>query len=277
MRSRAVSQQGGPEAAVAIVEARRPEASILLLRRSDREEDSWSGHWCLPGGRREPRDADLLHTALRELDEECGVRLTREHAATALPHVWARRHAGPYLLVAPFLFRVDCRPATVLDPREAVDALWLPLRVLRDPARHALRPAPGRPPEALYPGIELTGAPLWGFTYRLITQWLDLWPRESMSREASAAAADGVLDFLIRLGLTAGREWKEAEFEGCRVSLAEVREEIPVAAVLSHFSTPEAFRPAMNALEVHGGYIRLAGAAYEEYVIRRRATGQAVT
>ena len=67
-----------PEAAVAIVRAAVPDDSILLIRRAEREGDSWSGHWSFPGGRREPEDPDLLHTALRELEEECGIRLPRE-------------------------------------------------------------------------------------------------------------------------------------------------------------------------------------------------------
>jgi 8-oxo-dGTP pyrophosphatase MutT (NUDIX family) len=66
-----------PEAAVAIVRASVPGKSILLIRRSEREEDSWSGRWSFPGGRRDPDDPDLLHTALREFGEECGIRLDR--------------------------------------------------------------------------------------------------------------------------------------------------------------------------------------------------------
>ena len=38
-----------------------------------------------PGGRREPKDCDLLHTALRELEEECGIHLARERLEAALP------------------------------------------------------------------------------------------------------------------------------------------------------------------------------------------------
>jgi hypothetical protein len=65
---------------------------------------------------------------------------------------------------------------------EAVAALWVPLRDLRDLTRHTLRPVPGRPPEMLFPAIELKGelplglmaTPLWGFTYRLIMDWLGL-------------------------------------------------------------------------------------------------------
>jgi 8-oxo-dGTP pyrophosphatase MutT (NUDIX family) len=165
-----------PDAAVAIVHARGPEESVLLIRRSERAGDSWSGHWSFPGGRCDPEDRDLLDTALRELDEECGIRLSRDQMESALPHTVARRLTPPYVLVAPFVFVVDAELPTVLDPREAAAALWVPLRDLRDPTRHALRPIPGRPPETLFPCVELAGTPLWGFTYRLISEWLGLPP-----------------------------------------------------------------------------------------------------
>jgi 8-oxo-dGTP pyrophosphatase MutT (NUDIX family) len=163
-----------PEAAVAIVYARQPEESVLLIRRAEREDDPWSGHWSLPGGRREPEDPDLLRTALRELEEECAVRLGREHLKAVLQPTLAGRRVGKFVLVAPFLFHVDAALPTVLDPREAVEALWTPLSVLRDPARHALRPVPGQPSDMQFPAIELSGVPLWGFTYRLISDWLGL-------------------------------------------------------------------------------------------------------
>ena len=58
---------------------------VLLMRRAERADDSWSGQWSLPGGRREPGDLDLVETALRELEEECGIRLGRDQLEQALP------------------------------------------------------------------------------------------------------------------------------------------------------------------------------------------------
>ena len=163
-----------PDAAVAIVHAREPEESVLLIRRSVRDDDPWSGHWSFPGGRCDPEDRDPLDTALRELAEECGILLTREQMESALPPTVARRLAPPYLLVAPFVFAVTTELPTALDPREAAASLWVPLRELRDPARHELRSIPGRASDTLFPCVLLDGTPLWGFTYRLIADWLSL-------------------------------------------------------------------------------------------------------
>src|SRR3954469_10008723 len=120
-----------PEAAVALLHAVAAD-SVLLIRRTEREGDSWSGQWSLPGGRRDPGDVDLLHTALRELEEECGIRLRRADVESAMPERLARRRVGPYLMVAPFVFRVDSELATILDPLEAAHAEWVPLSLLRD-------------------------------------------------------------------------------------------------------------------------------------------------
>src|SRR5437764_15333442 len=127
-----------PEAAVAIVQAGGPDGAILLMRRAEREGDSWSGHWSFPGGRRDPRDPDCLHTALRELEEECGIRLSREQLKAELPHANALRRAGARLTVAPFVFEVETELPVVLDQREAVEARWIPLELLLDIEQHCV-------------------------------------------------------------------------------------------------------------------------------------------
>lgn len=245
-----------PEAAVAILRAAGPPESVLLIRRAEREGDSWSGHWSFPGGRREPEDADPLETALRELEEECGIRLSRDRMESALPLALARRKVGRFVLVAPFVFPVESELPTVLDQREAVDALWVPLSVLRDPAYHFFRSAPGRPREMLFPVIELRHMPLWGFTYRLISDWLELIPQQ----HAAFDFASQLLDFLLSNGLTLRHGWQErtAALEGV----------IPVELVLAKLSGQQLFFPPVNLVEVQPDSIRLIGLAYEEYLIR---------
>src|SRR5579872_5254377 len=247
---------GVPEAAVAIVHARGPEESVLLIRRTERIDDPWSGHWCFPGGRRDPGDRDLLETALRELEEECGIRLGREALEAALPSTNAGRRLGRVVLVAPFLFRVEEVLPTTPDPREAAEALWIPLGVLRDPGRHGMRAVPRLPREMAFPAIELNGTPLWGFTYRVITEWLGLHAQRPSAEEIGFEAACLLLNYLLARGLKLRREWTVApESDQPIRKFAAVEGPIPVEDVLEHFAAPRSDFPGMHLLEVRPDHV----------------------
>jgi len=91
--------------------------------------------------------------------------------SAALEPRHAGHHYGRLITVAPYLFRLDDTCPTLLDEREAAEALWFPLSVLRDGSRHKRNIVPGLPSGRQVSGIELFGAPLWGFTYRVLCEW----------------------------------------------------------------------------------------------------------
>ncbi len=264
---------GEAQAAVAIVHAQDPEESVLLIRRTERADDPWSGHWSFPGGRRDPEDPDLLHTALRELYEECGIRLGPEHLEATLPPTPAGRRMQRTMIVAPFLFRVDKALPATPDPHEVAEAVWIPLSVLRDPARHSLVPVPRVPPEMAFPAIELSGVPLWGFTYRVIREWLGL-------QAGSSAACPGfeaarlLLEFLLSQGLMLEHGWEERESEGRPIRVARVRGAIPEQAVRQQVAAPRAHFPTVHSVEIRADSIRIIGMGLEEYVIEACETGK---
>ena len=54
------------------------DAEVLFIKRASRVGDRWTGHVALPGGKRDPEDADDLAAAIREASEEVGLNLTTD-------------------------------------------------------------------------------------------------------------------------------------------------------------------------------------------------------
>jgi hypothetical protein len=174
--------------------------------------------------------------------------------------------------VAPFVFQVDGELPTVVDRREAVEAIWLPQSVWCNPARHSLMAVPSRPADSLFPAIDLNGVPLWGFTYRLATEWLGLLPKQSPIEQAGFEVACRVLDFLLAQGLKLKRGWEDGigkpqALEGGTAKVTTVEGAIPVPLVVAHFAIPGKLFPCINLLEIRPDYIRVVGLAFEEYLI----------
>jgi hypothetical protein len=186
--------------------------------------------------------------------------------------VLARRRTGPFVLVAPFVFEVDGELPTVVDTDEAVEAVWIPLSVWCDPVKHSLRTVPGLPTNWLFPAIDLNGVPVWGFTYRLATEWLGLLPKQSPIEQVGFEVACRILDFLLSNDLKLKRGWEDrvaqpAIGEPQTAKVAMVEGTIPAALVIAHFAIPGELFPGINLLEVRPDHIRVAGLAFEEYLI----------
>ena len=122
------SEEGHPpDAAVAvIINSSQSTSSLLLIRRTQRIGDPWSGQIAFPGGHRAPGDRSFLDTAIREANEEIGVSL-RDHAVLGvLPLVYARTRR---IRVVPFVFQLK----TSVEFRtnmEVAEAFWVPVNEL---------------------------------------------------------------------------------------------------------------------------------------------------
>jgi 8-oxo-dGTP pyrophosphatase MutT (NUDIX family) len=152
---------------VALLLVPDPDA-ILLIRRAERAGDPWSGHVGLPGGRRDPSDADLLATAIRETAEEVGCHLTPADLLGTLDDVWPQTPLPRVVIVRPAIFALPSRPQLTLSA-EVAEAFWVPLETLRAPDvyREALVQLRGE--MRRFPAYHLKDALVWGLTERVLT------------------------------------------------------------------------------------------------------------
>ena len=157
-------------AAVALILVPDPEA-FLLIRRAERLGDPWSGHLALPGGRRDPRDPDLLATAIRETREEVGIVLERVNALGPLEDVVPRTPVLPPVAVRPFLFRLPERPAIVPNPEVSLTA-WIELALLRRPDARQEIALEIRGEHRVFPAYDTPIGPVWGLTERILSELL---------------------------------------------------------------------------------------------------------
>jgi 8-oxo-dGTP pyrophosphatase MutT (NUDIX family) len=101
---------------------------MLLIARTERTGDVWSGQVAFPGGRKAAGDENLYETALRESNEEVGIGLVDDDLLGVLPVVYARAHR---IGVLPFVFRLRTK-VSILANREVAESFWVPLRFFED-------------------------------------------------------------------------------------------------------------------------------------------------
>ncbi len=105
--------------------------TVLLTRRTDHLRDH-AGQISFPGGRAEEVDADAVHTALREAEEEVGLAAEHVDVIGCLPVYTTVTgfHVTPVVaLVRPGF-------ALTIDSFEVAEAFEVPLTFLMDPANH---------------------------------------------------------------------------------------------------------------------------------------------
>ncbi len=125
----------------------------------------------LPGGRREPADADLVDTAIREAMEEVGLSLAREQLAGPLADVIPRTPTLPPVAVRPYVFVIPSRPPLTLNP-EVSAAAWVPLDHLLHPGSYHAVQLELRGESREFPAYHLEDAFVWGMTERILTDLL---------------------------------------------------------------------------------------------------------
>jgi 8-oxo-dGTP pyrophosphatase MutT (NUDIX family) len=158
------------QAAVALVCVPDPDA-ILLIRRSERAGDPWSGQMGLPGGRRATSDPDLLATARRETEEEVGLQLSEQDVAGVLDDLTPRTAVLPRIVVRPYVFRLPRRFDLRRNP-EVAATTWVDLDRLLGAGVYGEWEVEAGGRRMHFPGYRLDEGVVWGMTERILTPFL---------------------------------------------------------------------------------------------------------
>jgi 8-oxo-dGTP pyrophosphatase MutT (NUDIX family) len=163
--------EGDARAAVAMVLRERGHGlEVLLIERSRKANDPWSGHMAFPGGRLDPGET-IEQAARRETHEEVGLSLHDAEPLGRLDDLTGRRGGtSTGLVISAFVFHHHGETSLVYQESEVAEALWVPVPHLSAPDRHIHKAFHGTGGMA-FPGI-VVGHPerhiVWGLTYRFI-------------------------------------------------------------------------------------------------------------
>lgn len=146
---------------------------ILFIQRASHDQDPWSGHIAFPGGKLEEGEL-VCQTARRETLEEIGLDLEQGCYLGRLSDIVG---ANLPVWVSCCVYRVSQKISDPVLNGEVSDVFWIRLSDVIDRKRHHLALVAFDDRRFEVPAIRLPvdGKPvLWGITYRLVMQLLEL-------------------------------------------------------------------------------------------------------
>lgn len=174
------SDQECIQAAVLIPMVRQDDAwHLLYIRRAHSDQDRHSGQVAFAGGKKEPEDDDLENTALREAQEEIGIRPEDVSILGALNH----HHSITRFRITPVVGEIPWPYPLMLDAQEVARTFTIPLEWLADENNHRIeyRKLDDHQSIPVVYFDEFDGELLWGATARMTLSLVRALKREVTS------------------------------------------------------------------------------------------------
>ncbi len=147
------------------------EIKLVLIRRNE-YDGVHSGQISFPGGRWEESDRDMIHTALREAEEETHILMEEVEVIGQVTSVYI---PPSNFIVTPVIGWAKKRPQLIPDPSEVSEILTITFNELMDPACLQQRNIPHREFNMIeVPCFYLQGQIIWGATAMMLMEVVDL-------------------------------------------------------------------------------------------------------
>lgn len=172
-RPQLMPEREGKRASVLVpLYVQQGEVHVVFTKRTDRVE-THKGEISFPGGAREAFDTDLVHTAMRECDEEIGLRPEHIDIIGQLDDITTVSNFH----VSVYVGRLHSHPHPYLwlpQESEVAEVLEVPLRHLRDERNLVEVPRERDGILTLLEGWVWQEHIIWGATGRMLRNFLDV-------------------------------------------------------------------------------------------------------
>lgn len=158
-------EQGGNAAVALLLKPGRGDFDLLLVKRVENPSDTWSGQMALPGGKREPKDASLKDTVVRETLEETRVSLGGGRFLGVLGAV--RSEPKPDFKILPFVALLDDEPRLKLNKAELETFVWVPYEEVVK-SKGTVQFSFGKVPAYIF-----AEDIVWGITYNILSEFIE--------------------------------------------------------------------------------------------------------
>ncbi len=160
-----VSEEQQANAAVALLlKLKDDDLEVLFVKRAENAKDPWSGQIALPGGKHDPKDANLKETVTRETFEETGINLAENSFLGVLCAIQSEPRRD--IRILPFVNPLEHEPTIKLSIYELEAFIWVPLKKIAA-SKGMVEFSFGR-----VPAYVLEKTVVWGITYRILTDFL---------------------------------------------------------------------------------------------------------
>lgn len=152
-------------AAVLVALLRRDADVYIPLIRRPEGQGVHGGQLALPGGAHEEEDKSLLHTALREAQEEIGLSPDEVSPLGRLAPVLVR---VSMFEVWPYVAYGAGRPVLIANDTEVAGIVEVPVSLLLEPSSVRIEPAPAGSSHRTTYEYDVDGYRVWGATARIL-------------------------------------------------------------------------------------------------------------